>query len=91
MTARSGCGRDSSRFRLLEEASEDSEVGFTVTTYSSARVAPKVAGTDGDEAKTVGGNLLLPAPVVQLALFAPMDSAHGHPIRFVEVRNRLSC
>ena len=33
--------------------------------------------------------LLLPAPVVKLALLATVDSARGHPIRLVEVRNRL--
>jgi hypothetical protein len=53
------------------------------------RVALKVTGADDDEAQTVSRYLLLPAPVVKPALLATMDSTRGHPIRLVEVRNRL--
>jgi len=76
-------------FRLFEEASKRTQVGLVVAAQASAFVAPEVTSADNDETETLGGNPLLPPRVVQLTLFAPVDTTDGQPIGFVEVRHGL--
>ncbi len=73
-----------------EERADRTQVRLPVPAVQPAPgVGVEVAGANYREAELVRGDLGVAAGVVEGALLAAMDAADGHPVRFVEERDRL--